>query len=185
MKWPIPNPLPTKPKTPTEWVDNYASETLHSWGLKGYPNLLDELKEALMFAVKEAPRMSEQPTTPKPRCDAQGRLLEAPNSVFYYCDMSGQIEQYGWADDPCDRGALAHGRCFISQPAAEAELTRLKCLQRLRGMEGFTLKGGWEACVGPLVILSGYETAALCYAAEATITPEERAAFLYREPNHA
>jgi hypothetical protein len=162
-------------KTLEQWIDNYASETLHSWGLKGYPNLLDELKEALMFAVKEAPRTPEQPTTPKPRCDAQGRLLEAPalGTIVWYFDGYGV-----WLNDEYDNGALERGILFVSKNAEQAELTRLKCLQRLRGMAGFTPYGGHRTNYGSV----NFEKPNLRDKAEATITPEERAAFLYREP---
>ena len=181
-------------KTLEQWVDNYASETLHSWGLKGYTNLLDELKEALMFAVKEAPRMPEQPTTPKPRCDAQGRLLEMPQigEPHYWISTSG-IECDLTQNTKSDKAMLEHGCLFISQPAAEAELTRLKCLQRLRGMEGFIAGGviplairkyddNLETNLIYYPIIYGFNNYKLRDAAEATITPEEHAAFLYREP---
>ena len=177
-------------KTLEQWVDNYASETLHSWGLKGYPNLLDELKEALMFAVKEAPRMPEQP---KPRCDAQGRLLSVPEkeTPIYYLSGGGLYEGV-WDNYSTVINYLNMGWLFISQPAAEAELTRLKCLQRLRGMEGFDPLGEHDACLeihsvnGDYYfhhhVIKGFDNRINRDAAEATITPEERAAFLYREP---
>jgi hypothetical protein len=177
-------------KTLEQWVDNYASETLHAWGLKGYPNLLDELKEALMFAVKEAPRMPEQP---KPRCDAQGRLLSAIlGNRYYMIDEQAMVYLWIWGDYDADKSRLAVGNCFISKPAAEAELTRLKCLQRLRGMEGFDPLGEHDACLeihsvnGDYYfhhhVIKGFDNRINRDAAEATITPEERAAFLYREP---
>ena len=161
-------------KTLEQWIDNYASETLHSWGLKGYPNLLDELKEALMFAVKEAPRMPEQP---KPRCDAQGRLLSVPEkeTPIYYLSGGGLYEGV-WDNYSTVINYLNMGWLFISQPAAEAELTRLKCLQRLRGMEPDY--GRYASVIygqdGVGVTLPFKDLGA--------ITPEERAAFLYREP---
>jgi hypothetical protein len=178
-------------KTLEQWIDNYASETLHSWGLKGYTNLLDELKEALMFAVKEAPRMPEQP---KPRYDAQGRLLASQydGELYYFIDKDGAVESCLWSFVAFNNGRLAVGNAFISQPAAEAELTRLKCLQRLRGMEGFDPLGEHDACLeihsvnGDYYfhhhVIKGFDNRINRDAAEATITPEERAAFLYREP---
>jgi hypothetical protein len=36
-----------------EWAESFASETLHSWMLKGYPNLLNEVKEVIEFAYKK------------------------------------------------------------------------------------------------------------------------------------
>jgi hypothetical protein len=127
---------------------------------------------------------AEKTTTPKPRCDAQGRLLELPleGEPHYWvrCDGVKKSDTHPHLDS--DKGMLAQGHLFISQPAAEAELTRLKCLQRLRGMEGFNPFSTWEVCVTYLVILNGFETQEQCNAAEATIIPEERAAFLYREP---
>jgi hypothetical protein len=168
-------------KTLEQWVDNYASETLHAWGLKGYTNLLDELKKALMFAVKEAPRMPDQPTTPKPCCDAQGRLLSAPTEkgIYYWVNDARVYSERG---PILDNELLDIGAYFISQPAAEAELIRLKCLQRLRGMEGFTPYGGQVILIGACYVLDGFDTEEQHDAAKATITPEERTAFLYREP---
>lgn len=52
-------------------------------------------------------------------------------------------------------------------------------------MEGFTPYGGFELPMESSIILDGFQTLKQRVAAEATITPEERAAFLYREPNHA
>lgn len=161
-------------KTLEQWVDNYASETLHAWGLKGYPNLLDELKEALMFAVKEAPRMPEQP---KPRCDAQGRLLSAVlGNRYYMIDEQAMVYLWIWGDYDADKSRLAVGNCFISKPAAEAELTRLKCLQRLRGMEP---DYGRYASV-----IYGRDGVGITLPFKdlGDVTSEERAAFLYREP---
>ena len=41
-------------QTTEEWATSFAHETLHSWMLRGYPNLHTELKDALMFAVAYA-----------------------------------------------------------------------------------------------------------------------------------
>jgi len=80
---------------------------------------------------------------------------------------------------PSRHKELSIGSLFISEPAAEAELTRLKCLQRLRGMEGFT----YETTRSYLTYGGArFDTWHSLAAAEAAITPEERAAFLYREP---
>ena len=125
----------------------------------------------------------EQPTTPKPRCDAQGRLLSAPeNGINVYMLLSKSIDEDTWGNSSIDQGFLIQGAYFISQPAAEAELTRLKCLQRLRGMEGFSPFGGCGLWSDGFRVTGFFETLRHCEAAEATITPEERAAFLYREP---
>lgn len=35
------------------WAKSFANETLHSWMLRGYPNLLEELTEALQFAYEK------------------------------------------------------------------------------------------------------------------------------------
>jgi hypothetical protein len=153
---------------------------------------IDKL-EALMAAVEKVicpPNcclsVPEQPTTPKPRCDAQGRLLEAPEKLtdLYYISDGGNViaSFYGESGPDVDGAMVEMGRYFISQPAAEAELTRLQCLQRLRGMEGFDPNGGYELAVEGHIIMDGFNTTENRNAAEATITPEERAAFLYREP---
>jgi hypothetical protein len=148
-----------------------------------------ELLEAFMKAVKVCPQcfnLPEQPATPKPRCDAQGRLLEAPAlGTDYFVACSIGVRTLDWSDNPVDEGNLEQGSCFISQPAAEAEITRLKCLQRLRGMEGYTPHNdGYVAGFDSIVIIDGFDTELNRTKADATITPEERAAFLYREPNH-
>ena len=122
--------------------------------------------------------------TPTPRCDAQGRLLSLPllGTQHFFLTTEG-VEMNRTTDTICDRNMLEAGQLFISQPAAEAELTRLKCLQRLRGMEGFICSGSFSVWVEPHIIaLSGFDTLSTATAAEATITPEERDAFLYREP---
>ena len=123
-----------------------------------------------------------QPTTPKPRCDAQGRLIEAPDSTntYYMVDSTGCFPVViGEMVVPSRHKELSIGSLFISEPAAEAELTRLKCLQRLRGMEGFT----YETTRSYLTYGGArFDTWHSLAAAEAAITPEERAAFLYREP---
>lgn len=147
--------------------------------------------EALTEAIEKAvcPQgfslsLPEQPTTPKPRCDAQGRLL-APlkDSETYWGITNNGLYAEKWDGFGSETDALAYGHLFISQPAAEAELTRLKCLQRLRGMEGFNPHGNaWGVSIDNYVILDGFENYNQSLAAEATITPEERAAFLYREP---
>jgi len=36
-----------------EWAENFASETLHTWALKNYPSLLNEVKEAIEFSYKK------------------------------------------------------------------------------------------------------------------------------------
>lgn len=41
-------------QTTEEWADSFAHETLHSWMLRGYPNLHTELKDALLFAIAYA-----------------------------------------------------------------------------------------------------------------------------------
>ena len=41
-------------KTHEQWADIFAHETLHSWMLKGYPNLHAEIKDALLFAMAQA-----------------------------------------------------------------------------------------------------------------------------------
>jgi hypothetical protein len=120
------------------------------------------------------------PTTTKPRCDAQGRLLEAPSSGILYSTQRGyvQAESYwhGAKDSSSFITTLSLGLYFISQPAAEAELTRLKCLQRLRGMEP---DYGRYASV-----IYGQDNVGvtLPFKELGDLTPEERAAFLYREP---
>ena len=140
-------------------------------------NTLDTLKA--LVAQLEA----EQPTTPKPRCDAQGRLLSAPDmqtSLFHAA--GGEVLNVTWTGHIYDSGALSQGQIFISKAAAEAELTRLKCLQRLRGMDGYNPYGGEVIVIGGCYILDGFDTEEALHIAAATITPEERAAFLYREP---
>jgi hypothetical protein len=141
-------------------------------------NILETLKA--LVAKLEAEQA--QLTTHKPRCDAQGRLLEEPKDgdKYYYADMLGYVANFKWGGDEGDKGALTYGRAFISQPAAEAELTRLKCLQRLRGMEGFTFKGGFNLQLGDSLCVM-FDCDEIRDRAKATITPEERAAFLYRE----
>jgi hypothetical protein len=141
-------------------------------------NTLETLKA--LVAQLEA----EKTTTPKPRCDAQGRLLEVFNEISYWMilDKDGAIMQI-WNGSDCDYDALNLGKAFISKPAAEAELTRLKCLQRLRGMEGFSpYYGNNQVWANGVYIMDGFYLPEQARAAEATITPEERAAFLYREP---
>jgi hypothetical protein len=136
-------------------------------------------KECLMQAISllENAVKHVEPTTPKPRCDAQGRLLSAPEiGTPYFCVQYDGLSEEGWDNTEIDNNLLLQGNCFISKPAAEAELTRLKCLQRLRGMEGFMPIGKYFGS------FCNFDTQANCYAAEVTITPEERAAFLYREP---
>jgi hypothetical protein len=148
-------------------------------------NTLEPLKA--LVAQLEAEEAKPQPTTPKPRCDAQGRLLSAPDdgARVYSIESTGYSSNFWDEMLPSKYTELEYGHLFISQPAAEAELTRLKCLQRLRGMEGFTPYGGFELPMESSIILDGFQTLKQRVAAEATITPEERAAFLYREPNHA
>jgi len=142
------------------------------------PLLLEALQRAANIGAAKV-----QPTTPKPRCDAQGRLLSVLDcGITVYYMTNGGLHRGIWNDTMSDNDALNQGRCFISQPAAEAELIRLKCLQRLRGMEGFTPFGGFELSVENSIILDGYQTFEQRDAAKATITSEERAAFLYREP---
>ena len=138
-------------------------------------NTLETLKA--LVAQLEAEQVQTQSTTLKPRCDAQGRLLANPieKGIYYWID-GASVESQRFHGPILDNELLDIGVYFVSEPAAEAELTRLKCLQRLRGMDGFTPYGKH---LGSIV---GYNTQETCDAAEATITPEERAAFLYREP---
>ncbi len=142
-------------------------------------NTLETLK-ALVAQLEE----EQQPTTPKPRCDAQGRLLELPPEgvPHYWVRCDGVKESNTQPSLDSDRGMLAQGHLFISQPAAEAELTRLKCLQRLRGMEGFMIGGEELAIIKNHTVIDGFDCLENARAAERTITPEQRAAFLYREP---
>ncbi len=146
-------------------------------------NTLETLK-ALVAQLEAEQVQPEKPTTPKPRCDAQGRLLEKlMDGDTYYCVSAYGTVNDTWQSHYVDEGRLSHGNCFISKPAAEAELTRLKCLQRLRGMEGYIGLGNFKVWVKPhIVALSGFNTIDTAIKAEATINPEERAAFLYREP---
>ena len=143
-----------------------------------YPmSLNDEVTNGVRLVKEFLATHGVQPTTPKPRCDAQGRLLEelTDGDTYYYIAGSG-VDNDTWQEHSVDENRLKQGNAFISQPAAEAELTRLKCLQRLRGMEGFMPIGKYFGS------FCNFDTQANCYAAEVTITPEERAAFLYREP---
>jgi hypothetical protein len=134
-------------------------------------NTLETLKA--LVAQLEA----EKTTTPKPRCDAQGRLLEVFNEISYWMilDKDGAIMQI-WNGSDCDYDALNLGKAFISQPAAEAELTRLKCLQRLRGMEPNYGRYASVICGQDGVGIT------LPFKELGDLTTEERAAFLYREP---
>jgi hypothetical protein len=119
----------------------------------------------------------------KPRCDAQGRLLEAPEyDATCYSSYDGGNYELEWEGCLNQKKSLEQGRIFISRAAAQAELTRLKCLQRLRGMEGFIPNGDWHVHIQGKCVFNGFITPTDRNVAEATITPEERAAFFYREP---
>jgi hypothetical protein len=148
--------------------------------------------EARLSRLEAATRIPEvlTPVEPaKPRCDAQGRLLSVKYGDECFTADGCKLGFEGGGDDDY---MLSIGQLFISQPAAEAELTRLKCLQRLRGMEGFDPYSGGdvgfdeenkeEGYITRHHVIYGFDTIEHCNAAEATITPEERAAFLYREP---
>jgi hypothetical protein len=148
-------------------------------------SLNDEVTNGVRLVKEFLATHGVQPTTPKPRCDAQGRLLEelTDGDTYYYIAGSG-VDNDTWQEHSVDENRLKQGNAFISQPAAEAELTRLKCLQRLRGMEGYKPHGGGHTViVGETYrILDGFDEAPQRFAAQKSITPEERAAFLYREP---
>ncbi len=127
------------------FAESYASECLHSWGLKGYPNLVDELKAALEFAFEQgrspAVRGAEPDTTSTHRCDnvtIKGFEWNGPAGVLRG-DRSAEVQRiYDLYSN--DQHAYSWGRMQIG--ALLSYITSLEAsAQGWRAMDSAPLDG--------------------------------------------
>jgi len=142
---------------------------------------LEAAKERITQEIAEAAKRQS-----KVRCDVQGRFVVEPEEgVRYFISTTYGCSVTHWHNESLDKSLFSLGQTFISRPAAEAEAVRLQCLQRLRGMPGYSLN---QYSGHPLWFLQtfvcAFDTDLQCEAALLSFTPAERAAFTYREPGH-